>query len=170
MAKELSKDELIQKRVELENETNELQTAAAEATYSVDFENASNLNAVLKQIDKSYRWNIKNAAFVINLYENLKTEKLAIKKSEIKRSYAINVNSINLNTLYQVLTNIDGVGIENAKTFTSILTNVGKQITTAMQEMSANNKVIQEKHVALGELDSKIAELSKETVEADEIS
>lgn len=169
MAKELSKDELIQKRVELENETNELQTAAAEATYSVDFENASNLNSVLKQIDKSYRWNIKNAAFVINLYDNLKTEKLAIKKSG-DTSYAINVNSINLNTLYQVLTNIDGVGIENAKTFTSILTNVGQQITTAMQEMSANNKVIQEKHAALGELDTKIAELSKETVEADEIS
>lgn len=169
MAKELSKDELIQKRVELENETNELQTAAAEATYSVDFENASNLNSVLKQIDKSYRWNIKNAAFVINLYDNLKTEKLAIKKSG-DTSYSINVNSINLNTLYQVLTNIDGVGIENAKTFTSILTNVGQQITTAMQEMSANNKVIQEKHAALGELDTKIAELSKETVEADEIS
>ena len=75
MAKELSKDELIQKRVELENETNELQIAASEATYSVDFENVSNLNSVLKQIDKSYRWNIKNAAFVINLYENLKTEK-----------------------------------------------------------------------------------------------
>lgn len=169
MAKELSKDELIQKRVELENETNELQTAAAEATYSVDFENASNLNSVLKQIDKSYRWNIKNAAFVINLYDNLKTEKLAIKKSG-DTSYSINVNSINLNTLYQVLTNIDGVGIENAKTFTSILTNVGQQITTAMQEMSASNKVIQEKHAALGELDTKIAELSKETVEADEIS
>jgi len=42
MAKELSKDELIQKRVELENETNELQIAASEATYSVDFENVSN--------------------------------------------------------------------------------------------------------------------------------
>jgi len=108
MAKELSKDELIQKRVELENETNELQIAASEATYSVDFENVSNLNSVLKQIDKSYRWNIKNAAFVINLYENLKTEKLAIKKSG-DTSYAINVSSINLNTLYQVLTNIDGV-------------------------------------------------------------
>jgi len=39
-----------------------------------------------------------------------------------------------------------------------------------MQEMSASNKVIQEKHAALGELDTKIAELSKETVEADEIS
>jgi len=169
MAKELSKDELIQKRVELENETNEKQTAAAEATYSVDFETASNLKAVLTQIDKSYRWNIKNAAFVINLYENLKIEKIAIQKSK-DTSYAINVSSINLNTLYQVLTNIDGVGIENAKTFTTILTNVGKQITTAMHEMSAKNKEIQEMHVALGELDVAIANLSKETVEADEIS
>jgi hypothetical protein len=72
--------------------------------------------------------------------------------------------------LYQVLTNINGTGIESARTFTRLLTNVGKQITDAMQSMAADNKAIQEIHVQLAELDAAIDELSKETVEADEIS
>ena len=77
---------------------------------------------------------------------------------------------VDLNTLYKVLTSIEGVGIESARTFTSLLTNIGKQITDAMKSMADVNREIQELHVSLGELDSKIAELSKETVEADEIS
>jgi hypothetical protein len=39
-----------------------------------------------------------------------------------------------------------------------------------MQSMAADNKAIQEIHVQLAELDAAIDELSKETVEADEIS
>ena len=169
MAKPLTKDQLIEMRVELEAEVNEKQEAAAKAKYSVDFESMSNINAVLKQIDKSYKWSIKDAAYAINLYDNLKIEKTAITKSE-DTSFAISLGIVDLNTLYKVLTSIEGVGIEAARTFTTLLTNIGKQITDAMQAMADSNREIQELHVSLGELDAKIAELSKETVEADEIS
>lgn len=164
----LSKDELIQTRVEVENEANEKQQALADALYAVDFENVSNLTAILKQIDKSYQWSIKNATFVISLYDNLKANKVAIQKTE--DTPVVELSALDLNTLYQVLTNINGTGIESARTFTRLLTNVGQQITTAMETMAANNKEIQEIHVQLAELDAKIDELSKETVEADEIS
>lgn len=164
----LSKDELIQIRVEIENEANEKQQALADALYAVDFENVSNLTAILKQIDKSYQWSIKNATFVISLYDNLKANKVAIQKTE--DTPVVELSALDLNTLYQVLTNINGTGIESARTFTRLLTNVGQQITTAMETMAANNKEIQEIHVQLAELDAKIDELSKETVEADEIS
>jgi len=169
MAKQLTKDQLIKMRVELEAEANEAQEAAAAKKYDVDFESLSNINAVLKQIDKSYTWSIKNAAFVINLYDNLKIEKIAIQKSE-DQSYTISLGIIDLNTLYQVLTSIQGIGIESARTFTTLLTNIGKQITDAMEAMAAENRKINELHVSLGEFDAKIAELSKETVEADAIS
>jgi hypothetical protein len=169
MSNILSKDQLIEMRVELEAEVNEKQEAAAVAKFEVDFETTSNINAVLKQIDKSYKWTIKDAAFAINLYDNLKTEKIAITKSgDISCTIALGI--VDLNTLYKVLTSIEGVGIESARTFTSLLTNIGKQITDAMKSMADVNREIQELHVSLGELDSKIAELSKETVEADEIS
>ena len=82
MASELTKDELIQKRVELENQVNEKQQEIADRKYSVDFENISNITAVIKQIDKSYRWTIKNATLVINLYDTLKNTKVSIQRSE----------------------------------------------------------------------------------------
>lgn len=169
MSVNLTKDELIEKRVELENEVNEKQEAVAAMLHSVDFETSANLNAVIKQIDKSYRWSIKNAALVVNLYDNLKVAKAAITQSN-DENFTVELSSIDVNTLYQVLTNIDGVGVESARTFTRLLTNVGRQITEALTAVADANKEVQSLHVSLAELDSRIAELSKETVEADEIS
>jgi len=168
MSKKLTKDQLIANRVELENEANEKQANLATTLYAVEFEEVANITSILKQIDKSYTWTIKNAAYVISLYDNLKANKVAITKSGDNAT--VDLNSLDLNTLYQVLTNINGVGVESARTFTKILTNVGKQITDAMQSMAADNKAIQEIHGQLAELDAGIDELSKETVEADEIS
>lgn len=169
----LTKDELIVKRTQLETELNEVQDKLANQTYAVDLENMSNLKALLKQIDKSYTWNIKNAAFVINLYDNLNNTRIAIQKSG-DESFVVELKSLDLNTLYKILTSIEGTGIESAKTFTRLLTNVGKQITDAMNEMAEANKEIQEGHVALAELDAVIDELTKqesaEEVEADEIT
>jgi hypothetical protein len=169
----LTKDELIVKRTQLETELNEVQDKLANQTYGVDLENMSNLKALLKQIDKSYTWNIKNAAFVINLYDNLNNTRIAIQKSG-DESFVVELKSLDLNTLYKVLTSIEGTGIESAKTFTRLLTNVGKQITDAMNEMAEANKEIQQGHVALAELDAVIDELTKqesaEEVEADEIT
>lgn len=168
MSEKLTKDQLIATRVEVENEANEKQIKLAEKLYAVEFEEVANITSILKQIDKSYGWTIKNAAYVISLYDNLKANKVAITKSGDVAT--VELNSLDLNTLYQVLTNINGTGIESARTFTRLLTNVGKQITDAMQSMAADNKEIQEIHVQLAELDAAIDELSKETVEADEIS
>ena len=168
MSKKLTKDQLIANRVELENEANEKQANLATTLYAVEFEEVANITSILKQIDKSYGWTIKNAAYVISLYDNLKANKVAITKSG--DTATVDLNSLDLNTLYQVLTNINGTGVESARTFTRLLTNVGKQITDAMQSMAADNKAIQEIHVQLAELDAGIDQLSKETVEADEIS
>lgn len=165
----LTKDELIQKRVELEAETATLQEEVAARVYDVNFESIANVSAILKQIDKAYTWNIKNAALVINLYDNLKAAKTELQKTEATE-FVIGLNQININTLYQVLTSIEGTGIESAKTFAKLLTNVGAQITEALNAVQESNKEIQGNHLALAELDAEIEALSKETVEADEIS
>ena len=168
MAKELTKDQVIELRVNLENEVNEAQQALADGSYSIDLENMSNINALLKQIDKTYNWNIKNAALVINLYDNLKSAKAAITTSQ-DSNFNVEISSMNLGTLYQILTSIEGVGIESARTFTRLLANVGSQISTSMEQMSASNKAIQVMHLELAELDAKVKELSEETISADEI-
>jgi hypothetical protein len=167
MAKTKSISELKDLRAQLEVEVNDLQTELAAREYTVDLENASNLTAILAQIDKSYTWNIKNAAFLINLYDSLNDQK-RINANSKEKSTEVILNNMQLNTLYTVLTNITGTGIEAARRFTRLLTNVGAQITNALNQVADDNKSIQSKHVALAELDLEIEKASKPTVEVEE--
>jgi len=164
--------ELKDKRAKFENEVNEFQKEVSERTYEIELENTSNLKAILKQIDKSYEWNIKNAALVINLYESLKLQNVTnVSSNSGKTSVAL--NSLDLNTLYSVLTSINGTGVESAKTFVKLLTNVGLQITEAMNKLADDNKEIQQKHVELAEMDVLIDGMEKEQSEpisADEVT
>jgi hypothetical protein len=170
MAKTKSLKDLKDLRAKLEVEVNEFQKELAEREYSVDIENAANLNAILTQIDKSYEWNIKNAAFLINLYDSLQDQrKINLNAKESEKTTTVLLNSMQLNTLYTVLTNISGVGIESARRFTKLLTNVGAQITNALNEMADNNKSIQQRHVELAELDLEIEKASKPTVEVEPV-
>lgn len=169
MAKAKTLSQLKDLRAQLEIEVNEAQTELATREYSVDLENTQNINAVLKQIDKSYQWNIKNAAFLINLYDSITDQKKINANAEEKTSVIL-LNSMQLNTLYTVLTNITGTGIESARTFTRLLTNVGAQISEALKQTADDNKVVQQKHVELAELDIAIDEASKPTVETEELA
>jgi len=159
--------ELKDLRAQLEVEVNDLQTELATREYTVALENASNLTAILAQIDKSYGWNIKNAAFLINLYDTLNDQK-RINANSKEKSTDVVLNNMQLNTLYTVLTSINGTGIEAARRFTRLLTNVGAQITNALNQVADDNKTIQGKHVALAELDLEIEKASKPTVEVEQ--
>jgi hypothetical protein len=167
MAKAKTITELKDIRSQLEIEVNDAQEELSIREYKVDTEKPSNLNAILKQIDKSYTWDIKNAAFLINLYDVL-TEQKRININSENAETTISLNGMQLNTLYTVLTNINGIGIESARRFTTLLTNVGAQIHEALNEMADNNKTIQEKHVQLAELDMEISNAEKPTVEVEE--
>lgn len=169
MAKAKTLSQLKDLRAQLEIEVNEAQTELATREYSVDLENTQNINAILKQIDKSYEWNIKNAAFLINLYDSISDQKRINANAEEKTS-VVKLNNLQINTLYTVLTNITGTGIEAARTFTRLLTNVGAQISEALKEMADDNKVVQQKHVELAELDVAIDEASQPTVETEELA
>ncbi len=168
-SKQKSTAELKDLRAQLEIEVNEAQKELAEKKYSVNLENIQNINAILKQIDKNYEWSIKNAAFVINLYDALADQKKQF-QIEDKGESTVQLNGVQLNQLYTIITNITGTGIEAAKTFTRLLTNVGAQISDALKEMAEANKAIQEKHVALAELDVTIDQAEKPEVAVEEIT
>ena len=168
-AKQKSTAELKDLRAQLEIEVNEAQKELAEKKYSVNLESIQNINAILKQIDKNYEWSIKNAAFVINLYDALADQKKQFQIAD-KGESTVQLNGVQLNQLYTIITNITGTGIEGAKTFTRLLTNVGAQISAALNEMAEANKVIQEKHVQLAELDATIDEAEKPEVAVEEIT
>jgi|TARA_B110000908_G_C10208715_1_gene429094 hypothetical protein len=147
------------------------QQGIVDAKYAIDFEGTENVSRVMKYVDKNSKWTIKDAALIINLYDNLKLEKSRI-NSEVSaetEDNSVMLGAIDLNTLYKSLTTVEGTGISSARNFITLLTNVGSQISTAMQAMGDSNKEIQMIHVELAELDSKIEELSAEKVEADEV-
>ena len=138
------------------------QTELADAKYGITFDDTKDISRVMKHLDKNTNWTIKDAALVINLYDNLKLEKARIKAEDAEPT-------ANLNSLYKSLTTADGNGIEAARTFITLLTNIGSQISSAMQKMAEANQAIQGMHVELAELDAAVEELSTEKVEADEI-
>jgi hypothetical protein len=168
MSKEKSISELKDLRAQLEIEVNETQAELATRTYEVNLENTQNTNAILKQIDKSYQWNIKNAAFLINLYDSIGNQK-RVNAIATEKTAVVLLNSMQLNTLYTVLTNITGTGIESARTFVRLLTNVGAQISDALKQTADDNKTIQQKHVALAELDIAIDKAATPTLETEQI-
>lgn len=156
-------------RTELETNVSAAQTELSQRDFPVDFESLSNINRVLKHLNDDVNWNTKNAALLVNLNDNLKVEKQRINaevlaskqtKKELEEGQASTVylKPVDLNTLYQSLLSVNSTGIESARNYIKLLTNIGAQISAAMQEMTEENKKIQALHAELGDLDKKIIE------------
>lgn len=158
-------------RTELEQKAAKIQTELAEKTYSINFESVSNLTKVINHVNKDVTWTSKNAALLVNLSDSLKAEKsrLLLADTAAKAEKRINgteiveadlttvsLRQVDVNTLYQSLLAVQSTGVESARTYVKLLTNIGAQITEAMKAMAESNKEIQELHVELAELDAKI--------------
>lgn len=166
---QITLEDLKSLRTELEKQTAEKQVELSQRTYAVNFENSSNITKVLNHLNKDVAWSSKNAALLVSLNDNLKNEKtrltieVNLAKSE-KRTLeegfdsTVYLKAMDLNTLYQSLLSVQSTGIESARNYVRLLTNVGAQITEAMQAMAESNKEIQNLHVELAELDAKIEE------------
>lgn len=171
-APQITLEDLNNLRTELETQTAEKQTELANRTYAINIEDSSNLTKILNHLNKDVSWSSKNAALLVNLSDSLKVEKqrlaaeVALAKQE-KRTLeegvatTIYLRQIDLSTLYQSLLAVQSTGIESARNYTRLLTNVGGQITEAMQAMAEANKEIQNLHVELAEIDNKINDISK---------
>lgn len=182
-SKQVTLEDLTALRTELETAAAAKQVELADQTYAVNFEETGNITKVLNHLNKDVSWSSKNAALLVNLHDNLKNEKtrLTIESNLAKNekrtlsaeeAATVQLKQIDLNTLYQSLLAIQSTGVESARTYVRLLTNIGGQITEAMQTMAVANKQIQSLHVELAEIDAKIAEqetpqpvLENETVE-----
>jgi predicted nucleic acid-binding Zn-ribbon protein len=153
----------------LEKKVADLQTELSQKDFAIDFESLSNINRVAKHINDDVAWNTKNAALLVNLSDNLKVEKQRInaeitaaqhekKTLEEGQDSIVYLKTVDLNTLYQSLLSVNSTGIESARNYIRLLTNIGSQISAAMHEMTEENKKIQALHAELGDLDKKIIE------------
>ena len=162
-------EELKEEKTKLENEIDEDGKDLTNALYEIDFVKESNISAVCKWLDKNIEWDIKNAALTTTLYDTLKSEKARIKEATEDKDKFVRLNSILLNALYTSVTKISGKGIGSARTFLTLLTAIGNNISEQMNKMAENNRIVQDKHALLAELEQAIEKLENPAVEADEI-
>jgi hypothetical protein len=183
MAKETTLEELKALRNELEVNVADFQTELAQKEFAINFESTQNITKVINHLNKDVAWSSKNAALLVNLHDNLKVEKqrLTLEEQAAKQEKraleegegsTIYLKPIDLNTLYQSLLSVQSTGIESARNYIKLLTNIGAQISEAMKEMAEENKKVQALHTELGELDKRIAEYGvpvEETVTAEPV-
>lgn len=164
---QITLEDLKSLRSDLEKQAADKQVELSQRTYAVNFENSSNITKVLNHLNKDVAWSSKNAALLVNLNDNLKAEKNRLtvevnlakaEKRTLEEGFesTVYLRAMDLNTLYQSLLSVQSTGIESARNYVRLLTNVGAQITEAMQLMAESNKEIQSLHVELAELDAKI--------------
>lgn len=155
---------LKEQRQDLETQAEELQIKTAEHRFDVQMDDRKTLKTVLDHLDKGFTWKTKNAAVIVTLYDNLRKQYRTV-EPESEEGITVSLRGHELNGLYQALLNVEGTGVENARRFIKMLTNVGEAVTNAMRELGEMNQEITQIHQQLSELDQEIEQLERENVE-----
>jgi gas vesicle protein len=141
---------------ELESRTTELQVTSARQKFTFTVEDKTELKSILNLIDKDYNWQSKNAALTVHVHDSLK---LASKTAEaIEGGFEMELDATIMTGLYNILLNIESAGVEKARKFAKILTNVGSQVSSAMQKLAEDNEEIKAIHLEIKELEDQITE------------
>jgi regulatory protein YycH of two-component signal transduction system YycFG len=148
---------------ELEAKATELQQASATREFNLTVTDNAEFKQILKFIDKSYTWQSKNAALAVHVYDSMKE---AVKSAEpTEGGIEVSLSATIMTGLYNILLNIEGQGVESARSFVRVLTNVGEQVTNALNVLSEDNKEIQELHSQIHELEQQLQAEENETSE-----
>ena len=119
----------------------------------------------MEHLNKGFTWKTQNAAVIVALYDQLKKQNRELSSSEDDAT-TLKLRAHELNGLYQALLNVEGTGIESARRFITMLTNVGETVTNAMSVLGEMNKQISDMHTELDVTEREIAALdSVEEVE-----
>lgn len=141
------------RQTELAVEIDALQTEAAEKRFEITFDNVKAIKTVQEHLNKGYTWKTQNAAVVVSLYDQFKTQG---KNLTADSDPVISLRGHELNALYQALLNVEGTGIENARRFITMLTQIGEAVGTAMQDLSTMNTTLNDLHSELAEIDAQL--------------
>ena len=154
----MSLETLKTKRTELIEKLDELQTQSAEKLFEIELDDRKQVKTIMEHLNKGFTWKTQNAAVVVALYDQLKKQNKELTSSE-EEATVIKLKAHELNGLYQALLNVEGVGVESARRFITMLTNVGETVTNAMSVLGEMNKEISDMHVELDATEREIAEL-----------
>ena len=154
--------ELKERQSALAIEIDAMQTEAAEKRFDIKFDSVKSIKTVQDHLNKGYTWKTQNAAVVVSLFDQFKSQGRML---DTDADAIISLRGHELNALYQALLNVEGTGIESARRFITMLTQVGESVGIAMQELSTMNTKLNELHTELSEVDAKLDAMTKvETV------
>lgn len=160
----MSLEKLKTQRKELVEKIDQLQTESSEKVFEIELDDRKQIKTIMDHLNKGFTWKTQNAAVIVSLYDQLKkqnkklaNESLEEAGSEDSTGAVLKLKAHELNGLYQALLNVEGTGIENARRFITMLTNVGETVTNAMSELSDSNKQITDLHAKLDEIEKDIA-------------
>ena len=74
-----------------------------------------------------------------------------------------------MNALYQALLNVEGIGVENARRFITMLTQIGEAVGLAMQDLSTMNATLNDLHTELASVDAELEASEKVEVVTPEL-
>jgi hypothetical protein len=149
------------RQTELALEIDAMQTEAAEKRFEIKFDSLKSIKTVQDHLNKGYTWKTQNAAVVVSLYDQFKKQ---VKTLTAESEPVISLRGHELNALYQALLNVEGTGIENARRFITMLTQIGEAVGLAMQELSELNTKLNELHSELAEVDAQLEATKVEAV------
>lgn len=142
---------------ELEKQVTDLQVASANQEFILTITDSNELKDILRLIDKNYTWNSKNAALTVHVYDTLK---LASGADAIVTEGGIEIplKATIMTGLYNILLSIENSGVEAARNVVRILTQVGKDVTDAMNTLAKDNEEIKRMHAEIQQLEQKLVE------------
>lgn len=143
---------------ELEKQVTDLQVASANQEFILTITDSNELNDILRLIDKNYTWNSKNAALTVHVYDTLKLASGADAISTTDGGMEIPLKATIMTGLYNILLSIENSGVEAARKVVRILTQVGKDVTDAMNVLAKDNEEIKRLHAEIQQLEQKLVE------------
>lgn len=141
---------------ELEVKATELQTTSASRDFTLTLNDNAELKTILKLIDSQYKWQSKNAALTVHVYDTLKLVASSDVVNVTEGGIDMPLKATIMTGLYNILLNIESSGVERARSFAKILTNVGHQVSQAMNVLAEDNREIQAIHAQIHELEQQI--------------
>lgn len=160
---------LKQRRTELVEQVDAAQHEQASHLFEVTLENRKMMKTLMSHLDKGYTWKTQNAAVVVVLYDRIKEQYQQEVKDSNDGEVTLKLKGHELNGLYQALLNVEGTGVESARHFITMLTNVGECVTDAMSKLSEMSSEINRLHQELQSVENEIEEASREEVEAETV-
>ena len=145
------RSEVLAKHEELQKKNEDLLKEMQQREYDVDFRSKAVFNKFVKFLEKDAKWGHTTAAGLIMLFNNFREEKEKTKDPEWNN--LVTLRAINVSTLWQMLTAMDGSGFYEAKNFVELMAAIGQPISEAVRQVHADNQELRNNHEALVKLD-----------------